>query len=400
MIRARTVFCLGLAQLVNWGITYYLIGAFGELIVAERGWSREVVYGGYAVALLVMGLTSSRVGRLIDRHGGRRVMNVGAAINAAGCFAIAASDDIAFYLAAWAVMGIGMRLTLYDAAFATLARLGGPAAKRPIAQITLLGGLASTVFWPLGHGLAEQFGYQGALVCYGGFALATILLHQMIPDGRHQDIPRPADEAPLPPPRAAAGRALLFAGALYALTAAGTNFLNAGISAHMIGMLAAMGLAFGTAVWVSSLRGIGQSTARLVEVLFGRRVEPLNLNVLAAFLMASAFALGAVGGGEVPTAIAFALMFGAGNGLMTITRGTIPLVLFDHRTYGAFVGRLLAPSFFLSAAAPLIYAVTVESFGGRGGMVLSLAISCVIFVAAVALRLRFGAKGDAASVHQ
>jgi hypothetical protein len=390
MIRARVVFFLGLAQLVSWGITYYMIGAFGELIAADRGWSREIVYGGYAASLLVMGLTSPLVGRLIDRHGGRRVMHVGALINAAGCFALAYVDGVVPYLATWAMMGIGMRMTLYDAAFATLARIGGPAARRPIAQITLLGGLASTVFWPLGHMLAEAFGYRGAIACYGGFALATILLHLMIPDGHHRDIPKPVDEPPPPPPRAAAGSALMLAASLYAFSAAATNFLNAGISAHMIGMLAGMGLAFGTAVWVSSLRGIGQSAARLVEVLFGRKVEPLNLHVLAAFLMAAGFAFGALSGGDTWAAIAFALMFGAGNGLMTITRGTIPLVLFDHRTYGAFVGRLLTPSFFLSAAAPLIYAVTVEAFGGQGGMVLSLAISSLIFVAAVALRLRFG----------
>src|SRR5690606_11282039 len=149
VILRRTVLCLGLAQLISWGISYYLIGGFGEQITADLGWSRDLVYGGFSVALLVMGLTSPMAGRLIDRHGGRKIMIVGSALNALGCIGVAVSHDVTVYYAAWICLGLAMRLTLYDAAFAALARISGPDARWPIAQITLLGGLASTVFWPL-----------------------------------------------------------------------------------------------------------------------------------------------------------------------------------------------------------------------------------------------------------
>lgn len=163
MIAGRSVLWLGLAQLISWGITYYLIGGFGDAMIADLGWGRGAVYAGFSVALLVMALASPQAGRWIDRHGGRRVMAAGSVLNAAGCLALAASHDRWVYYAAWLVLGVAMRLTLYDAA---LARIAGAGARRAMAQITLLGGLASTVFWPLGHWIAGRVGWRGAVAAY------------------------------------------------------------------------------------------------------------------------------------------------------------------------------------------------------------------------------------------
>ncbi|TWG98269.1 putative MFS family arabinose efflux permease [Mesorhizobium sp. J18] len=384
MILRRTVLCLGLAQLISWGISYYLIGGFGEQITTDLGWSRDRVYGGFSVALLVMGLTSPVAGRLIDRYGGRRVMIVGSLLNAAGCIGIAASHDVVAYYMAWVCLGLAMRLTLYDAAFAALARIGGPEARWPIAQITLLGGLASTVFWPLGHLLAEYFGWRGALLAYAGFALLTLPLHLAIPEGRYREAPAPEDRLLRPAP-IVERRNLAVAGGLYALIMALANFLNAGMSAHMIGILAGLGLAASTSVWVATLRGVGQSSARLCEVLFGRKLDPLMLNLIASLFLPLSFVAGLFSGYLGAAAIAFAFLYGVGNGLLTITRGTLPLVLFDHRTYGAFVGRLIAPSFVLSAASPIIYAFAINRFGQAGALYLSIGVSVVILAAAALL---------------
>lgn len=185
-IGRRTIVCLGISQLVCWGITYYLIGVFGELIAADLGWSRTVVYGGFSIALLAMGIVSPLVGRLIDHLGGARVMSLGSVLCTLGTAGLALAHGFAAYYAAWICLGVAMRATLYDAAFATLARLGGPDAGRPIAQITLLGGLASTCFWPIGHLLAESFGWRGALLVYALIALATVPLHLAIPRGRYE----------------------------------------------------------------------------------------------------------------------------------------------------------------------------------------------------------------------
>lgn len=385
MVPRRTVFCLGLSQLVCWGISYYLIGAFGDLIAAGTGWGPSVVYGGFSAALLVMGLSSPLVGRAIDRHGGRAVMVVGSGVTVLGCAGLALAHHVVLYYAAWLCLGLAMRMTLYDAAFAALARIAGAAAKRPISQVTLLGGLASTVFWPIGHALAEQVGWRGAVFAYAGFALLTIPLHLALPSGRA--VLAPPASSPPPVPAAPGGRRL--AAALYATIATLTSFLNSGLSAHMIAMLAGLGMAAGLAVWVATLRGIGQSSARLCEVLSGSRLHPLTLAVLATALLPVAFVAGLFSGQLVVAGIAFAALYGAGNGLVTIVRGTLPLVLFEPGVYGSLVGRLLAPSFILAALAPLAYAVVIENFGDAAAFALSAAVAAVVLGAAVTLRLRF-----------
>lgn len=390
MIPRRTVVCLGVAQLVSWGVSYHLIGIFGEEIGADLGWSRTLVYGGLTLALVVMGLASPAAGGLIDRHGGRNAMVAGSLLTAFGCLGVALSHDVLVYYGAWACLGLAMRLTLYEAAFAALARIGGPAARRPISQITLLGGLASTVFWPLGHALAARLGWRGAVIAYAGLALVTIPLHLTIPGTRHGEAGQaPAGDRHVPLAQSPRERRL--AEGLYALIATLAGFLNSGISPHLIAMLLGYGLPAALAVWVGSLRGVGQSSARVCEILFGRRMHPLALNLLGVLLLPVCFAAGLLSGQLAVAAVAFAFLSGAGNGLVAITRGTLPLVLFDHRTYGAVTGRLLAPSFLLSAAAPIAYALVIERFGSAGALYLSLSLGLVALAAAAGLYAMFPA---------
>jgi hypothetical protein len=138
------------------------------------------------------------------------------------------------------------------------------------------------------------------------------------------------------------------------------------------------------------LRGIGQSLARFAELIFGRSLNPLTLGVVATTVMPIGFVAGLFGGVSIPAGAAFAFLYGAGNGLTTIVRGTQPLVLFDPRDYGTLVGRLIAPGFMLSAVAPVLYALTIEHFGYRAALDLSLAVALLTFAASIALWLRFG----------
>jgi hypothetical protein len=391
LITRWLVLWLGLSQLICWGISYYLIGGFGDMIAADLGWSRSLVFGGFSAALVVMSLVSSMTGRFIDRHGGRVVMTAGSCLLALGCVGLSLAHDVVTYYAAWMVLGLAMRATLYDAAFASLARIGGPQARRPISQITLLGGLASTTFWPIGNALASLFGWRGAVLAYAGFALMTIPLHLAIPNAQELAA-KPALSASPGPARKAGGSGRFLAALLYAGTAAFANVLNSGMSAHMIPILAGLGLAASVAVWIATLRGIGQSAARLCEILFGKKLDPFDLNLGACLALPVSFIAGLWSGTSIAAAIVFALVYGAGNGLLTITRGTLPLLLFEPREYGTIVGRLLAPSFLLSAAAPLAYASLIESFGERAALELSLALALGVFGCALVLRLRFKPK--------
>ncbi|PWC36150.1 transporter [Azospirillum sp. TSO35-2] len=388
---ARLVWALGLSQLLCWGVSYYLIGLFGVAMAADLGHGLPAIHGGFTVALIVMGLVSSRVGRGIDRRGGRPVMVAGSVLMAAGCLGLALAQELVAYYAAWIVLGLAMRMTLYDAAFAALARIGGRAARTPISQITLLGGLASTVMWPVGQGLADAVGWRGALCAYAVLALATVPLHRQIPADRHVEAaPAPSGRpSPTPAPSAPPSR---LAPVLYALIVALTGMLNSGMSAHMIGLLGGLGMAPALAVWVSTLRGVGQSAARLAEIQFGKRLSAFGLAILATALVVPGFPLPVAFGATPAAGIAFALLFGAGNGLVTIVRGALPLVLFDPAHYGQTVGRLITPGFFASALAPLLYALVIERFGDAAALWLSFLLAIGALAAALVLALRFRAE--------
>lgn len=390
MIAPRAIVCLGLTQLVGWGVTFYLIGALGPDMAANLGWNAATVYGGFSAAIVVMALVSPLAGRAVDHWGGHRVMPAGALLAAAGCAALAATHGVVTYFAAWMLLGVGMRLCLYDAAFASLARAAGPAARRPMSQITLFGGLASTVMWPVGHALSSWLGWRGAVLAYGALALATLPLYLALPRARYAAPIKDAGQAGTGLARNKAERRL--AGLLYAAIAMLTNFLAAGNAAHLIPLLSGLGLAGAMAVNIAALWGVGQFASRLADVALGSRLHPLTLTLAVAALLPLCFGLALLSGGSLVALAAYALLYGACNGLMTITRGTLPLALFDFRSYGALVGALLIPSFLLTAAAPVAYAYVVEQHGARAAMGLSAGLATAILAAALALRWRFIAR--------
>jgi len=387
VIPPRAIVCLGLTQLVGWGVTFYLIGALGPAMAADLGWNAATVYGGFSAAIVVMAMVSPLAGLAVDRWGGHRVMPAGAVVAALGCALLAAAHGLALYYLAWIALGIGMRLCLYDAAFASLARAAGPTARRPMSQITLFGGLASTVMWPVGHALAGWLGWRGAVLAYGALALSTLPLYLALPRERYAAPAGAKDKAATGLARSLGERRL--AGALYALIAMLTNFLAAGNAAHLISLLSGLGLAAAAAVSVAALWGVGQFAARLADVALGSRLHPLTLTLAVGTVLPLCFLLALLSGGNLYATAAYALLYGACNGLLTITRGTLPLALFDFRSYGTLVGALLIPSFLLTATAPVAYAYLVESHGARGAMAVSVGLAAAIFAAALALRWTF-----------
>lgn len=394
MIPPRAIVCLGLTQLVGWGVTYYLIGALGPTMAADLGWNAATVYGGFSAAIVVMAMVSPLAGMAVDRWGGHRVMPAGAVLGALGCAGLSMAHALPGYFLAWAVLGVGMRLCLYDAAFASLARAAGPSARRPMSQITLFGGLASTVMWPVGHALSEWLGWRAAVLAYAALALATLPLYLALPRGRYFAAAGGKDKASSGLARNAAERRL--AGVLYALIAMLTNFLAAGNAAHLISLLSGLGLAAAAAVSVAALWGVGQFAARLADVALGSRLHPLTLTLAVCAVLPLCFLLALLSGGNLYATAAYALLYGACNGLLTITRGTLPLALFDFRSYGALVGALLIPSFLLTAASPVAYAYIVDSYGARSAMALSAGLAAAICAAAFALRCKFIQRARAA----
>lgn len=379
-LSGRTLFCLGMTQLINWGITFYMPGVFGNAIMAETGWSPVVTFSGLTVAMLVMGMVSPLTGRIMARIGGRKMMMTGTIALATGCFLMAFTTNAAAWVAVWVLTGVGMRLALYDAAFALLVETAGAGARRAISLITLLGGLASVAFWPAGAALLQVTDWRHAVFAYGCMGLLSLLFLTAVPAGRRVTIPASARPGP-----AAAGstedRKAFISGLWYAVMIALLSFVSTGVSTHFPGILAAYSMPALTGM----LWGVGQVGARLLDVACGARTSALRLTLITGILLPLCFLTG-LAGSVTPVAIAFFVLgYGAVNGLTTVVKAALPLVLFDAQQYAGKTGVLLSPAFFLAALAPSAYALLLERFGIPGTLLISALLTLLITAISVVL---------------
>jgi hypothetical protein len=380
----RAVLVLGVTQIITWGAIYYTPVLMVPLIAKDRGWSMAFAMGGFSFGLLATGLVSPYVGRTIDRIGGHIVMGIGSLVAAAGLSLITVASHPIAYMAVWVVLGVAMAANLYDSAFATLGRIFGAAARRPITALTLAGGFASTVSWPVTHFLIEGVGWQKTYLIYAAVLLFLCApLHAFVlPRHRaHTAPPAPAEDgkaAHLP----SNGAAFLLVAAAFTAYA----FVPSGLAAHLLAIFNREGIDATTVVWIGALFGPAQVGARLIEFAFGRNVHPLWVARVALTVLLCGFLMLLFAGFAVTTAAAFALMFGGANGLITITRGAVPLALFGPHGYGRLIGRLAGPFQIMQAAAPLMMAFVVERFSDPLALVLAAAFASVALICFVSIR--------------
>jgi Major Facilitator Superfamily len=381
----RAVFVLGITQIIAWGTIFYSLVLTAPLILAETGWSLSFIMGGFSLGLLIAGLVAPFVGRSIDRYGGHVVMAAGALTAALGLFGLAHARSPAEYLAVWTVVGAGLGASLYDPAFASLGRIFGAAARRPITYLTLAGGFASTAGWPATHYLIGAVGWRGTYIAYAALmALVCAPLYAFALPRSRAALDAPAGGA------AAAPAALLPAGgvAFVLMTAAFTAyaFVPSALSAHLLAIFGRNGIDAATVVMIGALFGPAQVAARLTELAFGRNVHPLLIGRAAVSLLVAAFLLLALFGISVPLAAAFALMFGAANGLVTITRGALPLALFGADGYGRRMGRISGFWLVMQSAAPLVMALVAERASDASALALAAGFAVVALACFAAIR--------------
>ena len=378
----RAVSVLGITQIIAWGTIFYSPVLTAPLIVAETGWSLSFVMGGFSLGLLIAGLVSPFVGRSIDRYGGHIVMTAGALVSALGLVGLAHAGDPVTYLAVWIVLGAGLGASLYDPAFATLGRIFGAAARRPITVLTLAGGFASTAGWPATHLLIEAVGWRGTYIIYAVLiaGVCAPLYALALPRGRASVDAATAARPPALLP--AHGIAFVLVTAAFTAYA----FVPSGLSAHLLAIFGRNGIDSGTVVFIGTLFGPAQVAARLTELAFGRNVHPLLVGRAAVALLVLAFVLLAVFGISVPTAAAFAVMFGAANGLVTITRGALPLALFGADGYGRLMGRISGFWLVMQSAAPLVMAFVAERVSDAGALTLAAGFAVVALACFAAIR--------------
>lgn len=355
---------LGLAQTLAWASSYYLPAILAIPMASDIGIPSTWVFALFSGALLMTAFLGPWVGRAIDRHGGRGILMASNGVLAAGLVLMACAQNLFMLGLAWAVTGLGMALGLYDAAFATLSRLLGSDARGPITGITLIAGFASTLGWPLSTWFEAEMGWRGACLAWVGLHVTLgLLLNYGLPTAARTRMPHtPANETP------AQERPRLTMALLAYVFAAGW-FVSTALAAHLPRLLETSGVSLTAAVAASTLVGPAQVVARLAEFGLLRRMHPIVSARFATLLHPLGAAL--LGFFGMPAA-GFAIFHGAGNGLMTIASGTLPLALFGSRGYGRRQGLIIAPARIAQATSPLTFGLLIDRFGAKALLLTSL----------------------------
>jgi predicted MFS family arabinose efflux permease len=378
------VAALGTAQTLAWGSTYYLPAVLAGPMAREFGVSPAWIFGAFSAALIVSALLGPAAGRAIDARGGRGILALSNLVFAVGLVVMGVAGNVWLLAAGWLVLGVGMAMGLYDAAFSTLAYLYGREARGPITGITLIAGFASTVGWPLSALFEAEFGWRGACLIWAALQLCLGL-----PINRFL-IPRTPAPAAVPAMTnrqaetpSAGDTAPRHAMALLAFVFSAAWFVTGAMAAHLPRLLEAAGATPTAAVAAAALVGPAQVAARVAEFGLLRKAHPLISARLACIAhpigAAALFFIGA------PAAAAFALLHGAGNGVLTIVKGTLPLAIFGPEGYGLRQGLLGAPSRFVQACAPFLFGLLIDWYGAAS---VAVSASCCLsaFIALMALQ--------------
>ena len=378
--RFAIIATLGSTQTLAWASSFYLPAVLGAPIAHDIGLSTPLAYAALSFGLAVSAVLGPTLGHHIDHHGGRAILCGSNIAFAAGLSLLAMTTGPVSLLLAWLVLGIAMAAGLYESVFAALTRLYGHGSRSAITGITLVAGFASTIGWPASALLEHSFGWRGA--CLGWAALhlflglplnAWALRYEKIAHPQGGDI-----EPTKPMPTWNKGMTVL----AFIFTASG--MVTMGMAANLPLLFAAVGASPPAAIAAASLLGPVQVAARMLEFGARHRINPLVSARIASVLHPLGAAVLAVGG--APVIVAFAVLHGAGSGMLTIARGTLPLALYGPYGYGARVGRIAAPARVGQALSPFIFSVAIAKLG-VATLAISSGLSCVALIALYQLSL-------------
>ncbi|MDB5763224.1 MAG: transporter [Herminiimonas sp.] len=357
----KIVGILGITQITSWGSMFYAFSLLAPEIQHGLGWRAEVVFGAFSWSMLVAGLVSTPAGMLIDRFGGRFVMGAGSVICGTGLIMLSLVQSPLQYYAAWSVLGAGMALVLYEAAFATINREFLEGARTGISTLTLFAGFASTVFWPLTLKLNAIAGWRETYLFYGIAQFVLCLpLHLALPArtkqafAAHENKPQAARNYSL--------KEVVRESTFWKLACAfaANAFVFSALSVHLIPLLHKLGHPVATVVLFAAFIGPMQVAGRIGEMVFARNTLPQTVGRITFAALPTALVALLLLGIHQWAIAAFCLLYGLSNGILTIVRGTVPQTLFGRENYGAIAGALAGPTLISQAAGPLVIAAIIE----------------------------------------
>lgn len=369
---------LGAGQIVAFACSFYLMGVLGDAIGRDLGLSATFVFATVSLSLAVPAIVAPRVARRIDEKGGKLVLLASHAVLALGLVLIGFAQDGLGLAIAMAVIGFGQALGLSPTPFAILVQLYGEAARRPITGVALIGGLGSTLGWPLTAGFADEWGWRGACFIWAGVQLLVCLPLSAWLCPRTEGRPRHAvTHAEVRWDRPMVQLAILFACAW---------FISTCMSAHLPRLLTHFGLSLAQASAAAGLVGVAAVTVRFLEFTVLRKLNPVATTRTATLMHpAGALALlttgGAVGGS------AMAIGQGAGNGMLAVAKGVLPLSLYGEANYAYRSAILGRPALWAQVLGPTVFAMALER-SATGAVLITSALCLVMFAMTFGLTRR------------
>lgn len=368
---------LGIAQIASWGSLYYTLGVTSRDIARDTGTSELLLYGAFSGALLFAGVLAPHVGRLIDSAGARAMLTAGSVL-ASLTFALlaVATGPLTLFLA-WTVGGIAIATTLYDAGFAAVSQITRTHYRSAITLLTLFGGFASTFFWPMTHALQSSLGWRDTFWVYSAMhlLLCVPLNWLALPSHSTAQLKKPVstvrDEVvtiPTSPP------SIFWLSLSFALGSA----VVAVVGVHMLSLLTGRGIRIEDAVIVAMLMGPAQVLGRILEITVLHKVRASRVGLLALGAMAASLLILALAPAWFAVASCFVIIYGLGNGVLTIVRGSVPAELFGQDGLGQLLGRLSRPAMFAKALAPGLFAAVVASGVSQSVSLLGLAVIALL----------------------
>lgn len=353
--QAKASVLLGLGQMMAWATCFYTLGVLAVPMAQGFGLPPNWVYAMFSVGLLCSGLVSPLAGRLLHRHGGRKLLMTSNLLFAGAQLVLATAHHPAQLAAGWVLLCMAMPLGVYEAAFATLVGLYGTNTRPAITVVTVVGGLGSTVAWPLTAALEQAYGWRWACVFWAAVqVLLALKVHHSVP----QDTPsadRPASEARPWTPNDR--RNLLLLSLCFVCIA----FTFSAMATQLPRMLELMGMTAFAAVGVASLFGVAQLSARLSDFTVLKRLPAVPMARFSHSLLVCAPLILLFGG--VALAPVFTITHGVGIGLLTISKGVLPLVLFGPQAYAAMASKAEAWARYTAALSPYLFGLAVDSLG-------------------------------------
>jgi predicted MFS family arabinose efflux permease len=389
----RLIAILAVTQIASWGSLYYAFSIVAPAIAHDLALSNALVYGAFSWSLLVAGVASAPTGMLLDRLGGRPVMAAGSVACGTGLLWLSACNSVFSYYGAWTLLGLAMTLTLYEAAFATIHRQLVATARQAISTVTLFGGFASTIFWPLTWYLSTETGWRGAYLWFGAVQLVICLpLHLQLGPNTRATASSIRNGA-----RSHTLSEALRHGSFWklALAFAANTFTFSALSVHLLPLLKDYGHPARLSVLLLTLIGPMQVVGRVLERTVARNLAPQTIGKVVFATLPAALLTLLLFGEHGWAAALFCILYGLSNGVLTIVRGTIPQELFGRENYGAISGAMAGPSLMSKAAGPLAATMFMQTVPGPSALVLLLSGCTLMSLAFYFAAIKSGAKAEA-----